>query len=566
VRLYWRAPPALLLLAWLAAVFAGGLRGDISWLAGSSLFWLLVAWSPPDGQTLARMNLWWAWAGWVLLSSLASTEPAASLYVWCQKTTILFFFALAWAWWGPRERKAWLFSMYGSALVLVGACVWGARHGWPDGGLLPPNPNYTACFAAAAASASIWSAADGERSRASRFAYAALAAVLALAAFWLRSRGALLAIAGSAALWAVFNRNIKLPALGLVGGLALFAWLPTGSVHGLLKLDDPLAYERPRLWSTALDIAADNPWLGVGPGCFEKGYFKHRKAVATDWTRFSRYTTHAHSEPLHLAAETGWLGLGFLAWAMAFFLPSIRPASPLTRSAAGAFWAVLIHSLVDGVMALPAVELLFFCSLACASDIASPPFRFGPRSWRWLGLGAAGITLAAWLPVHRASQWRERLAGSMPTERRIALLKDALAVHPADSYVRDRLAAVYLMEAPGRPALALWQLDEAIRYNPSNALFWDQKSELLLRIGDPAAARAAAVHASALEPNFVSAQVALGEADLALKRVDEARTALLRIDEIRGSLKEVKPTSEYERLLLTVPMPRYSALKAALEE
>jgi hypothetical protein len=217
-------------------------------------------------------------------------------------------------------------------------------------------------------------------------------------------------------------------------------------------------------------------------------------------------------------------------------------------------------------MALPAVELLFFCSLACASDIASPPFRFGPRNWRWLGLAAAGVTVAAWLPVHRASRWREQLAGSAPTEQRIALLKDALAVHPADSYVRDRLAAVYLMESPGRPALALWQLDEAIRFNPSNALFWDQKSELLLRVGDPAAARAAAVRASALEPNFVAAQVALGEADLALRREDEARSALRRVDEIQRSLKDVKPTTEYERLLLMVPMPRYSALKAALEE
>src|SRR5262249_13192966 len=158
---------------------------------------------------------------------------------------------------------------------------------------------------------------------------------------------------------------------------------------------------------------------------------------------------------------------------------------------------------------------------------------------------------------HRASQWRERLSGSLTTERKIGVLKDALAVHPADSYVRDRLAAVYLMEAPSRPALALWQLDEAIRFNPSNALFWDQKSELLLHAGDPAAGRAAAVKASALEPKFVAAQLALGEADLALRREDEARAAFRRVDELRRSLKDVKPTSEYERLLITVPMPRY---------
>ena len=76
------APPWALLLLWGAAVLAGGLRSETMWLFWSGLFWLLVLWSPPDGPAMDRVDVWWAWGGWLLLSGGFAYTGGLVFFVW----------------------------------------------------------------------------------------------------------------------------------------------------------------------------------------------------------------------------------------------------------------------------------------------------------------------------------------------------------------------------------------------------------------------------------------------------------------------------------------------------
>jgi len=166
--------------------------------------------------------------------------------------------------------------------------------------------------------------------------------------------------------------------------------------------------------------------------------------------------------------------------------------------------------------------------------------------------------------LRRAERLRDEGARAPDGETAAGRLKEALAVHPADSFLRDLLAGVYLMKEPFRPALALAQLDLAIQSSPTHAVFWAQKAELLLRSGDPARAQEAAMRAVSLEPQFGSAHLLLAEAALAQGRPVLARAALDRVGQVRTLARSLRPASAYERLLLDVPLDRLAKVRAAL--
>ena len=67
--------------------------------------------------------------------------------------------------------------------------------------------------------------------------------------------------------------------------------------------------KRPQIWSTAVDVTVEHPFVGVGVN-----QFKHESVQRLLYER-GRPLENAHSVPLSLAAETGLLGLtGFLAF------------------------------------------------------------------------------------------------------------------------------------------------------------------------------------------------------------------------------------------------------------
>jgi O-antigen ligase len=99
----------------------------------------------------------------------------------------------------------------------------------------------------------------------------------------------------------------------------------------LLDLSDVTATQRYYLWSAGSRVALDHPLLGVGPGNLRdvwEGY-RHPEDPTPPWERF----THAHNNPIQIAAELGLPALVCWFWIwLAFFAHAYRMRGEIARS------------------------------------------------------------------------------------------------------------------------------------------------------------------------------------------------------------------------------------------
>lgn len=198
----------------------------------------------------------------------------------------------------------------------------------------------------------------------------AVASSLALLLSW--SRGAWLGFAAAMAVFLLlWPRRAWLGPVLLLAALALFAlgWqldlvpaplanrlagfaqdVRLGDVRGVDINDTNYAVvERLAHWQSAVDMARDNLWLGVGFGNYEPAYGDY---ALINWP----YPLgHAHNYYLNILAETGVLGAAFylLLWA-AVFLKTLSLLGRLTWPQRGvalgllAAWTALsVHHLLD---------------------------------------------------------------------------------------------------------------------------------------------------------------------------------------------------------------------------
>lgn len=198
----------------------------------------------------------------------------------------------------------------------------------------------------------------------------AAAATLALLLSW--SRGAWLGFAAAMTIFLLFwPRRAWLGPVLLLGALALFAlaWqvnlvpaplanrvtgftddLRLGDVRGVDINDANYAVvERLAHWQSAVDMARDNLWLGVGFGNYEPAYADY---ALVNWPS---PLGHAHNYYLNILAETGVLGTAayLLFWA-AVFWQTLRLLQRLTWPRRGvalgllaAWTALAFHHLLD---------------------------------------------------------------------------------------------------------------------------------------------------------------------------------------------------------------------------
>lgn len=128
-----------------------------------------------------------------------------------------------------------------------------------------------------------------------------------------------------------------------------------------------------RLWvaKDTLRIAAHNPKLGIGVGCFEYVF----PAYATHTTDL--HWTHAHNDLFEALAETGLPGAVVLVWGLGvFFWLGFRNLSNTLRAdwgwiRIGALVATLglgLHSLVDFNLRIPANAAWFVVCLAVVTQ------------------------------------------------------------------------------------------------------------------------------------------------------------------------------------------------------
>lgn len=125
--------------------------------------------------------------------------------------------------------------------------------------------------------------------------------------------------------------------------LGLFFVLLTGALGLLVFLDPefskfqrslPLFFQweeagRFRFWRDCFQMVKDFPWLGTGLGTFQLIFPKYSTVPILS------HLNHAHNDWLELLVETGFLGFGLialaLAWFFAVFVKRLRKSRPVIR-------------------------------------------------------------------------------------------------------------------------------------------------------------------------------------------------------------------------------------------
>ncbi|MEM8931768.1 MAG: O-antigen ligase family protein [Acidobacteriota bacterium] len=170
-------------------------------------------------------------------------------------------------------------------------------------------------------------------------------------------------------------------ALG-AGALGLFGWR-----RGIGRWLETSAYEigwnaRLGVWAETLDLWWGSPWLGTGLGTFRQAFPLEQPATLPGTWH------HAHSDVLELLATVGPLGVLLLAIALVglgrrlwqVFRQGRRSEDrAVALGALGAATAVLLHSLVDFGLTIPANAFTLAIVLGLACGVRRLPSETPPR-------------------------------------------------------------------------------------------------------------------------------------------------------------------------------------------
>ncbi|HEX3476621.1 MAG TPA: O-antigen ligase family protein [Kofleriaceae bacterium] len=307
----------------------------------------------------------------------------------------------------------------------------------------------------------------------------------------------------------------------IAAGLAVAVYLTAGKVAdqlentSLTELGHPLSkYEA---WRSALQLVGEAPWLGIGRGAIEPVFTRVHAASA--------YVTFSHLENEYVQAVVEWgipgavlLGLA-LAWCIRTAARRWRDG-PLAAAAIGACAAILFQSSVDfGIELLGlAVPVVLIATTVLGVRLRESR-AIGPRLAR-AGVvvalvGAAAVLLA---PVSRSVQEdHDRLAvAEEPGPGELAALRDAIERHPLDYLAYGETAAVMLRTGDPRAAKFL---NHALALHPTHPGLHRLAARMLIASGrrSQAAVEYALALRGTLAPAHLIAEIVtlLPEADLA---------------------------------------------------
>ncbi len=322
-----------------------------------------------------------------------------------------------------------------------------------------------------------------------------LGAALIACLYWTHSVGAWLGLA--AALLILAPRRGVLWALagagaGAVGCALLFS-----------KLGAADFLDRWRWWQAAAHMSLARPWLGFGPGSY--AYVSPAYAAPASGLG----TLFAHQHLLETAAEQGWPFL--LVWlaGLAAILrraPAAKIAGPL---------AVLVLSLWDYSLSIPAVLWLFSCSAALALPTSGRLAKVGPR-WR-VPACVAVLCLGAWAGTSLWQRWQAdrlrsraeamvRASGPVPAALDLLGRSIRLCDHPEAERFAGLLEAALARQRvePGRLLAAAVDLERSAAQDPYRASTWSLLEGLYRELGREDLARFArqrgAVHIGIIAP------------------------------------------------------------------
>ena len=146
-----------------------------------------------------------------------------------------------------------------------------------------------------------------------------------------------------------------------------------GSDHGQFRL---------QVWESTIALINDYPYTGTGPGTFAQSFPRFNPAG------FDILPVYAHNDYLQFTAETGLLFIPLVLWLIyAFFKNGFvkltsksRQMRGITIGAMTSVFAILVHSLFDFNLHIPANALLF--TLLAALVCSDPPSSLHKDSCR----------------------------------------------------------------------------------------------------------------------------------------------------------------------------------------
>ena len=310
-------------------------------------------------------------------------------------------------------------------------------------------------------------------------------AVIVCADFLSLSRGGMLAL--SVAVFAcVVYKSITLSGRSISAGLLVMLVLAFGLINwlgwslvearlGTLISKDALSNRIPMWWDGVLAFK-DFPIFGTGYGTFEYVEPLHR-TFADDYVMFF---DHAHNDYLEAAVEGGVFRLCAALCAIGFvYVAGIRAlrklggqrGADLVLGALFGFTTIFVHSFGEFGLFTPAITVLAAIVVAhiCASEVwsreisgrrrdsdtvRSVPFQlrlagFAPAAGVLVALIVAAMLIAEgyradWQCRFRNAAERLRNAGPDASERRIALLNEAIRWGPESAWAHLELGEVYL--------------------------------------------------------------------------------------------------------------------------
>jgi len=203
--------------------------------------------------------------------------------------------------------------------------------------------------------------------------YLFLTVIMVVAIIFSRSRGGILAAVFSIVFIGLLAQ-VKVRQKVWMLGIFLFLVCVVG--YGLwIGLDPVLArFEQTRepgylqlegrmaTWKDALPLVRDYPVVGTGLGTFALGFRRYQTGLV------SFFVDHAHNDYLEFAADTGLLGAALLLLPIlyllakmiaSFFNDTRRYRRAVTLGCIGSTLALLIHSVTDFNLQIPANALIF---------------------------------------------------------------------------------------------------------------------------------------------------------------------------------------------------------------
>ena len=171
-----------------------------------------------------------------------------------------------------------------------------------------------------------------------------IAAGAGLVAMMSQTRSNLIALPVLALLFlALVPKRWRLPSLAAVALIAVAALASSDRVHSTYEqfqngqVEDSIAL-RLEAWKLALDTAGEHPWWGSGLGGYHQAAMDYVASGQSSPQFADCCNDHAHSDPIHLAATKGIIGvvswLLLLAIPFAVFLRYTRHPSPAVSAIA----------------------------------------------------------------------------------------------------------------------------------------------------------------------------------------------------------------------------------------